>query len=188
MRLPVRMILKELSQKEGKDYELKKKELIAMLEKIINRGISRREFLKGAVAGIGLSLMPGFLRKAEAGDVDYESIAKQMEELNAKKQYDKVIQICRQYENDSNNKSALFFNECGLAEYNIGDQLKAKHHFLKSLHINPNDPITNYNYGLLSGELGDKREGIKYLRKSLMLDPKHKFAKNARAWINYFMR
>jgi len=58
---------------------------IAMLEKIINRGISRREFLKGAVAGIGLSLMPGFLLKVEAGEVDSHSmIANRFRELGWK--------------------------------------------------------------------------------------------------------
>ena len=159
-----------------------------MLEKIINKGISRREFLKGAAAGIGLSLMPGFLRKAEAGDVDYESIAKQMEELNAKKQYDKVIQICRQYENDPNNKSALFFNECGVAFGSIKEFNKAKQYHEKALDIDPDDAITTYNLGFVLGKIGNLREAINYLEKSLRINPNHKFSKHARAWAKYYRK
>ncbi|MCG2722513.1 MAG: tetratricopeptide repeat protein, partial [Thermodesulfovibrionales bacterium] len=160
--------------------------------------MDRRDFLKTSGKGLLATIAIGIGLKAENSHGEesmprnhenlYENIAKRMEQMNSEKRYDEVIALGEQYANQQDNRSGYFYNELASAKANLNELGEAKKLFEKSLQVRPNHPQTTFNLGVTYAKLGNKKEAILYLEKSLKLDPHHESSKNAKDWIKYLQK
>lgn len=94
----------------------------------------------------------------EKSNVDYDKLAKSIENMNFNKDFDTILSILQPYENDPNNKSSIFYTNIGLAYTYKGRKSQSlKNHsfkmaefaYKKAIKLNPLLPHPRVNLGVL---------------------------------------
>lgn len=108
-------------------------------------------------------------KSANAGGLDYQSMAKEMEELNENDKHQAVIDDYKMFANDDGNNSALFFNELGTALSEAGNLDQEIAAYEKSVHLGGVESAY-FNLGISyieKAKHSDSKERKIYLSKAI---------------------
>lgn len=134
------------------------------------------DIVRMAAAG---ALVAGSMAVASpAHAADYNSLARQAQQLNDSLNCEEALTILRPHSNKSDNRSSYFFNQLGISYKLCNQPSEAERMYQKALSLNPNSTDIRNNLAWLYIQQGSRQRASEQIVWVLKRDPNNKYAKH----------